>query len=109
MEPSITRTEQFSKALKSFSQNLRTMLAKRGTTSGDHTLSASEWDALFSEALQSAVVAEDVRERQATIVQIMKRADVSAKSSIADCLLFADDLGEAHHTIMMHDQQRQAA
>ena len=110
MAPSITRTEQFSGALKSFLQQLRTMLQKQGTTPHDHECSASDWDAFLSEASQqSAPSSEDARERRVAIAQIMRSADVGTKVSIADWLLFADDIKEAHDAIILRDQQRRAA
>ena len=109
IELSITRTGQCSGTLKSFLQQLRSKLAKQGTTSHDH--STSDWNAFLGEALeQSAPCSEETRERRAAIAEIMQSADASTKISIADCLLFASDLNEAHDAIMMRDQQgREAA
>ncbi|MGB0085484.1 MAG: hypothetical protein WBP94_08955 [Rhodomicrobiaceae bacterium] len=110
MAPSIARTEQFSGALKSCLQYLRTMLAKQGATSDDHEWSTGDWDAFPSEALQqSARFSQEARERRAAIAQIMRSADVSTKISIADWLLFADDINEAPGAIIMRDQQRREA
>ena len=110
IELSITRTGQFSGTLKSFLQQLRSKLAKQGATSYDHSM--SDWNAFLGEALeqQSAPCSEEARERRAAIAQIMQSADAITKISIADCLLFANDLNEAHDAIMMRDQQgREAA
>jgi hypothetical protein len=110
MEPSVARTEQFSGTLKSFVQHLRSMLAKPGSTSCERERSPSEWAAYLGDALQqSAAFTQEAQERQAAIAQIMQSADVSTKQSIADCLLFASDLDEAHDAIMTRDQQRRQA
>jgi hypothetical protein len=110
MEPSITRTEQFSGTLKSLLQQLRSMLAKPGATSYDRECSSSDWGALLSEALQhSAPFSQEAQERRAAIAQIMRSADVSTKISIADCLLFASDLNQAHDVIITRAQQRREA
>jgi hypothetical protein len=107
---SINRTGRFSGVLKSFLQQVRTRIAEQGAPSYDQDSSASDWDAFLGEALQqSAPSSEDARERRAAIAQILQSADASTKTSIADCLLFASDLDEAHDTIMMRDQQRRQA
>ena len=110
MDFSITQTGQFSGTLKFFLQQLRSMLGKHGAASFDRECSATDWDTLLSEAFeQRAECSEEARERSAAIVQIMQRADVSARISIADSLLFASDLNEAHDAIIMHDQERRKA
>lgn len=105
MAPSITPTEQFSSALKSFMQRFRTMLTKHGATSYDHESTMRDWDALQ----QSAPFSQEARERRATIARIMQSADVGTRKSIADLLLFADDLNEALEAIVMPSQQRPEA
>lgn len=110
IELSIMRTGQFSGTLKSFLQQLRSKLAKQGTISYDHECATSDWNAFLGEALeQNAPCSEETRKRRAAIAQIMQSADASTKISIADCLLFANDLNEAHDAIMMRDQQRRKA
>lgn len=105
MDISIMRTEQVSGALKSFLQQIRSMLGKPGATS--HECSTGDWAAFLSEAAQQdASSSQEARERRAAIAQIVQSADISTKMSIADCLLFADDINEAHTAIM---QRREAA
>jgi hypothetical protein len=95
--------------MKSFLQQLRAMLAKWDATS-DHKFSASDWNAFFNEALQQAVpFSRDARERRAIITQIMQHADAHTRTQVADALLFADDLNEAHDAILMCDQRRPEA
>jgi hypothetical protein len=105
MAPSITPTEQSSNALKSFMQRFRTMLTKQGPTSYDHESAMRDWDALQ----QCAPFTEEGRERRATIARIMQSADVATRKSIADLLLFADDINEALETIVMPGQQPEVA
>jgi hypothetical protein len=105
MAPSITPTEQFSSALKSFLQRFRTMLTKQEATSYDHESALRDWDALQ----QCAPFTEEGRERRATIARIMQSADVASRKSIADLLLFADDINEALEAIVMPGQQPKAA
>jgi|EndMetStandDraft_7_1072992.scaffolds.fasta_scaffold10559_4 hypothetical protein len=110
MDFSITQPGQFSGTLKSFLQQLRSKLGKQGAAAFDRECSARDWDALLSEAFEeSAGGSPEARERSAAIVQIMQRADVSTRISIADSLLFASDLNEAHDAIIMHDQERRKA
>jgi hypothetical protein len=110
MKLSITRTGQCPGALKSFLQQLRTMLAKQGSTSCDHERSPSDWGTFLGEALQqSAPFSQEARERRAAIGRIMQSADAGTKVSIADWLLFADGINEAHDAIIMRDQQRREA
>ena len=110
MEHTITRTEQFSGALKSFLQQVRTMLTKRGATSYDYEGSTSDWTVFLNEALEkSAPSSQEARERRAAIAQILQGADAGTKISVADWLLFADDLKEAHNAITMRDQQQREA
>jgi hypothetical protein len=108
MDIAITRTEQFSGALKSFLQQLRSMLAKPGAPS--HECSTGDWAAFLNEAVQQdAPSSQEARERRAAIAQLVQSADISTKISIADCLLFADDVNEAHTAIMTRDQQQRKA
>lgn len=107
MEPSITRTEQFSGALKSFLQQLRAMVGKPDASSSDAERFKRDWDAFLGEALQHTTpLSQEACERRAAITQVIQSADGSTKTSIADLLLFADDLDQAHDAIMM---QRKAA
>ena len=105
MAPSITPTEQFSSALKSFMQRFRTMLTKQEATSCDHECFLSDWDSLQ----QTAPFSQEAREQRATIARIMQSADVGTRKSIADLLLFADDFNEALEAIMMPGRQPEAA
>jgi hypothetical protein len=105
MAPSITPTEQFSSALKSFLQRFRTMLTKQEATSYDQESALRDWDALQ----QCAPFTEEGRERRATIARIMQSADAATRKSIADLLLFADDLNEVLEAVVMPSQQPEAA
>jgi hypothetical protein len=105
MAPSIMPTEQSSSALKSFLQRFRTMLTKQGATPYDHEAAMRDWDALQ----QCAPFTEEGRERRATIARIMQSADAASRKSMADLLLFADDLNEALETIVRPGQQPKAA
>jgi hypothetical protein len=110
MASSITETEEFSGAPKSFLQHVRAMLAKLGVTSPDLDSAPCDWDAASIEALQQcAQFSEQARERREAIVQILQSADVSTKVSIADWLLFAEDINEAHDAIILRDQQQREA
>ncbi len=107
--PSAAPTEQLSKALKSVWHYLGTMVAKQETASFDHDCSASGWDVFLGEDLpQSAPFSEEAHERWAAIAQIMNSADVGTKTSIADCLLFTDDINEAHKAIIMRGRRAAA-
>jgi hypothetical protein len=105
MAPSITPTEQFSSALKSFLQRFRTMLTKQEAAPYDHESALRDWEALQ----QCAPFTDEGRERRATIARIMQSADAASRKSIADLLLFADDLNEALEAIVMPGQQPEAA
>jgi hypothetical protein len=110
VESSITRTEQFSGSLKSLLQQLRSMVGKPEVRSEDCECSTSDWGTLLNEAMQrSAALSQEGRDRRAAIAQIMQDADVDTRISIADCLLFASDLNQAHDVIMTRAQQRQVA
>lgn len=91
MTSSITRTEKFSSALKSFLQQLREGLATRKANSA-----TAEWDAFLSGALQqSAPSSQDACERRAAMTKVMRNADFRTKIATADWLLLEDNYNGA--------------
>jgi hypothetical protein len=110
IELSITRAGPVSGTLKSFLHHVRSMLAGQDAAPSDRDYGSSDWDAFLSETSQhSELLPQDARERRAAIEQIMHSADGSAKISIADWLLFANDVNEAHDAILRDQRQREAA
>lgn len=76
------------------------ILAKHTVTFCGHECSTTAWNALNETLQQNTPLSVEARQRRKAIARIMRSADCRTKISVADWLLFADDISEAHNAIV---------